>query len=266
MKISVANKLEDLGVDIDLLSETTVEAFRQSVAGVAKAAQAEWIRLAQHRLGSSREIYIGGLRQAESFAARIVGTTTVFEITLVGRMPNNFEFGQDGYDMKSVRPGWLGGGKAKTGKDGKKYIVIPFRHSITSGARLAYSGKARRADLKKELKKTVKEFGLNRLLRTATGQVARGPVKRVPRTPSVHRYLHGLTKVQDVARGTTRTGKQRGSSQLFTWRVMSENSPPESWHHPGLKAVNLLAEVEKWVDTEFDSVIQNILRAAGARR
>ena len=163
--------------------------------------------------------------------------------------------------MKGVRPGWLGGSKAKTAKDGSKYVTIPFRHSTSSNARLGYSGKAAMMNLKKELKKTVKSYGLDRMVRAATGQVVKGPVARAPKTPDVNRYLRGLTRIQTPTAGMTKSGKQRGSSTLMTWRRMSEKSALGSWVHPGLEPRNLLREVEVWVDNEAHMLIERVLAA-----
>ena len=235
--VSVQAKLDDKGIDLDLWDSATVEGFHRGIAGIAQGAHAEWMRIAQNRLRTSRAIYINGLQQAESFTTRVVGTTSIFEITLVGRMPNAFEFGMPAFDMKEVRPGWLGGRRAKTAKDGHKYIVIPFRHSLTSGASLAYSGKARREDVISNLKEVVRKHGLNRMVRGPGGRVLTGPVKRLPPgQPNVHRFLEGLTRVQDRVAGRTPSGKEKGSGQLMTWRVMSDKSPPGSWIHPGLTA------------------------------
>lgn len=255
MNISLEQKLDDLGINLSSLETATIETLQKAVAGVAKAAQSEWIRMAQSRLKTSRMDYIDGLRKAESFGVKIIGATTVFEITLIGRMPNNFEFGMDSFDMKASRPGWLGGGKAKEAKDGHKYITIPFRHSLSSAARLAYSGKAARADMKRELKKTVRKFGLDRMVRSATGKVVAGPVSRVPVGGGTHRYLDGLTRIQQPVKG------ERGQSQLLTWRVMSENSPEGSWIHPGIKGAKILPEVERWAENELERVISMITEA-----
>jgi hypothetical protein len=257
VEISIKAKAEDMGYNVDVLTTATVESFRHAVAGVAKAAQAEWIRIAQNRLGSSKDIYINGLRMAESFVTRIVGTTTIFEISLVGRMPNYFEFGMPAFDMKAVRPGWLGGKRAKTAKDGHKYVVIPFRHSLAKAGMLAYSGKAAKADLRKELKNVVRWYGLNKMVRLATGEVTSGPVKRIPRGSPVHRYLSGLTRIQKPST----VNPMKGSSKLLTFRVMSENSPASSWQHPGIEAKNLMREVEIWIDRELDNVITTIMEA-----
>lgn len=258
---SVRNKLDDLGYNVDVLSEEMRFTFQRAVAGIAKAAQAEWIRLAQSRFRTARTDYINGLRQGESFQQIMVGGEPVWVITLVGTMPNNYEFGMPAFDMKTVRPGWLGGAKAKTAADGHKYIVIPFRHSTTSTSNLAYSGKAAMQDLRSELKKTVRAYGLDRAIKTATGEPVQGVAARVPTRAPVHQYLKGLTKIQEVK--TTPDGvRKMVSSRLMTWRVMSENSAPDAWLHPGIQPANLLREVNNYVDRELTNIVNTVMRAA----
>lgn len=256
--ISVSAKLDDRGFNLDDIGAGLAETFLRSVGGVAHGAHSEWIRLAQNRLRTARADYVNGLTKADSFITRIVGGTTVFELTLIGRMPNNFEFGMDGFDMKAVRPGWLGGARAKTSKEGHKYVTIPFRHSLSSAAAIQYSGKAKRDNLRTELKNVVRAYGLDKMVRSATGQVIPGPVKRAPNVPSIHPYLRNLTRIQQPISGRTPGGKQRGQAQLMTWRVMSEKSPASSWIHPGITAANLMPEVERWIDQELDTLIESM--------
>ena len=251
---NITTKLEqDYGVELDSLEAGMIESFGMAIRGLAIAAQDQWISLAQSRLKSSRSDYINGLRQAESFKQKLGATSQTFEITLVGKMPNNYEFGMPSFDMKSVRPGWLGGAKARRAKDGSSYVVIPIRHSTSSETNMAYTGKAAAVgDLKQQLRKAVKDYGLDRMVKTATGQVATGSVARIPKRAPVHPYLQGLTRIQTKKKGG-------GSSQLIRFAVMSENSDPSSWIHPGLKPANLLPEVETWVDNKLNDIMEMIL-------
>lgn len=273
--ISLRAKLEDVEYDFNALDKGMSMQFRKAVAGLARAAQSEWIRLAQDRLVTSRETYVNGLRQAESFETKSVGGEPVYTITLVGDMANNIEHGMSSFDMKAVRPGWLGGSKARTSKDGHKYVIIPFRHSTSSNARLGYSGKAAKADLKTELKKTAKEYGLNKMVRRTeysgrmgdhVQNVIEGPVARVPNKAPVHSYLKGLTRIQTAQSGYIEKAgviaKQRGSAQLMTWRIMSEKSAPGSWIHPGITAKLLLPEVEMWANNELGRIVETVLGLA----
>ena len=275
MNFSVQASLEELGYNMEAISDGLREALNLQVGQLALAAKGEWIRLAQDRLSTTREIYVNGLRQAESFKVMRSGGMASYEITLVGVMPNNIEYGQGPYDMKAVRPGWLGGKASKLGKNGKRYVVIPFRHSTASSSRFDYTGKAKSVsdpDLKTQLKKAVKTYGLDRMIRTATGQVVSGThtsrnsglqipntVAKLPKTASVHPYLQGMIRTQQAYGSHTAGTKQKGGGSLMTFRIMSENSAPSSWIHPGLKAVNLLAEVEQFVENEMMKIANNIL-------
>lgn len=257
---SVKAKLENAGINIGAFEDGVVEAFQLQCGQIATAARDEWVRIAQSRLKTSREFYVQGLRQAESYKMTELGSGGVkFEITLVGDMANNVEFGMGSFDMKAVRPGWLGGGKSKTGKNGKKYVTIPFRHSTGNSPRFADTGKAAAVGLKAQLRTAVKNYGLDRMIKTGTGQVVEGVAGRIPNNATdVHPYLRGLTRTQTVTAGSLGT---RGQGTLTTFRRLSENSKPEAWIHPGIQAVNIMPEVEAWMDTQLDKVIEMMLGA-----
>jgi len=257
MDISANIKFEEMGLSVDTFSESAIEAFKKAFFGTGVTVRDHWIDLAQKNLTTSRSTYIEGLQKADTIRNYMTGNVLVVEIQLIGRMPNAFEYGMPSFDMKSVRPGWLGGGKAKAGKDGKMYVTIPFRHSTSSSARLAYSGKAARDNLQQELRKTVKQYGLNRLIKSSSGAIAEGPVARVPKDASVHRYLHGLTKIQKAS-----PSGGRHSSSMMTWRRISENSEPGSWIHPGIEKKNLLPRVGRFADQELERIINMIFRGA----
>jgi hypothetical protein len=267
VNFAVEDRLKELGIALESLSESVQHVFADGIVQLAKAAQNEWTRLAQERLKTSREIYVNGLRAAESFKiTRSDSAGITAEIKLVGTMPNNLEFGMASFDMKAVRPGWLGGGKAKTtiarpatktkaAVPSHKYIVIPFRHSKSDDSRFAYTGKAAAVgDLKTQLRAATKKYGLDRALTASAGEVA---TRRIPSKAPVHPYLAGLQKTEIATAGAG--GKVRRSGQLHTFRIMSELSPAESWIHPGLKAANLLQEVETWVDKEMDHMMEKVL-------
>ncbi|NBW99237.1 hypothetical protein EBR03_06665 [bacterium] len=152
----------------------------------------------------------------------------------------------------------MGGKKAKTAKDGSKYATIPFRHSVSS-PKFAYTGKARSDNLKMYLKRAVRDYGLNRMVRTASGKVKEGPVKRIPANSPVHGYLDGLTRYQKATQGVTRSGLPSGSSQLMTFRTISSKSKADAWIHPGLDGANILPRVETWVDQQMDKIIDVVL-------
>ena len=266
---SLKSEMDDLGINLDELEVAIRDKLRTAIAGLAKAAQNEWIRLAQTRLKSSRADYINGLRAAESFVTdRDPGGEPLYVLALVGKLPNMVEYGISPYDMKQASPGWLGGGKARTAKDGHKYIIIPFRHSTGSSGAIAYTGKAAAADMQSRLKEamgkgvtipTGSSTSMSKMQRTESGDVIRGAAARIPSNADVHNYLQGMVRVQEPTAGRTSSGKQKGSSQLVTFRIMSANSPADSWQHPGLEARDLLSEVERFVNTQITRLVENVM-------
>lgn len=255
MNFSIEAKLKEIGIVLDGLDEAMKNTFNQAVGSIAKSAQAEWIRLGQTRLNHRSEIYVTGLRQAESFKANMQSGSVVYEVSLVGDQANAFEDGMEPFDMKASRPGWLGGAKAKQAKDGSSYVVIPFSHS--TGKDFSYTGKAAGVtpDLKSQLRDAVKKYALDKALTSAPGEIG---VRTIPAGADVHTYLQGLQKTEyaqpsAAGKGYTRTG------QLNTFRVMSEKSPASSWIHPGIEGAHLLQEVEKFVDDEMNRIVEMVL-------
>lgn len=139
MIFSIEAKLDEGGINIELLDSGFTDAFHKAVANIAVSAKDFWVAQAQMKLKTSRDVYVDGLMRNDSYSISKTGSGAVHEIKLVGKMANNHEFGMDSFDMKTAKPGWLGGSKAKIGKDGKKYIVIPFRHSSGDSHRFAVS-------------------------------------------------------------------------------------------------------------------------------
>lgn len=260
--ITLKARAEISGAALDALEQDTIDTLRVAVGNIARGAHNEWIRRAQSKLNTSRDTYIRGLQQSDSFSVSPTAQGDVYQVQLVGQMPNEFEFGKKSFDMKTVRPGWLGGAKARTAKDGSKYVIIPFRHSTSSTTNINYTGKAaavNNPDLKTQLRAAVKEYGLDRMQRLASGRVQEGAVAKIPNRAPVHPYLQGLVRIQKGLDSQTSTGKQRGSSSLMTFRIMSTKSPASSWIHPGIKAANILPEIEAWVNSQMDKILGDFL-------
>ena len=266
---SLEARLEDMGINVDELEVAIREAMRTAMAGLATGAKNEWIRLAQQNLRSSRADYIAGLQKADSFKTDIIAGEPVYTITLVGWLANSVESGMASFDMKlrlATSP------KAKTAKDGHKYMIIPFRHpgSAGEGANIMYTGKAKAEDMMSRLRAAASSAvtiptgtptSIFKMQRTSSGDVMRGKVSKIPSSADVHRYLQGMTRYQDPQEGRTPAGKQRGSAQNMTFRVMSEKS--DGWIHPGLEARNLLNGVERYVDREMDRMADVVMGVLG---
>ncbi len=90
----------------------------QMLVGVAEAARAKWVRLAQQSLSTTRAVYLQGLSQPALEGPGVVS------VELVGKLPNMIEKGADAF---SLREGLLSGEGVKRDKHGARYRVVRFR-------------------------------------------------------------------------------------------------------------------------------------------
>ena len=151
---------------------------------------------------------------------------------------------QDGYGPFDMKPGFLKSPKARTNKEGKKYFIMSFRHMTpkTSGI----IGKRITPSIHKEAKaggKFMEQAGTKEdpsdygLANSKGYEWQNGPYT-------------GMKNIRDEG------GKH---SQLRTFRIISENSDPNSWWHPGVKPNDIMGAT---VDYVTPYVAEGIKRAA----
>lgn len=180
--------------------------------------------------------YVRSIQDGIRFPGDLVGE--VFSTSEHGRA---IETGSPARDMKASM---LSSPKAKTGKDGKKYITVGFRHgtpgSTTMQAmpanvhsavkNMAYS---RRNDALQSGGSESFTWG-GRYKGDATGQ--RSHISPHPGGGKLQAPGHtggggGYTWKSGLHQGMVRMGKP-GHSQYMTFRRISENSDPRSWQRP----------------------------------
>lgn len=125
---------------------------------------------------------------------------------------------ENGYGAFDMKPGFLRSPKARTNKDGKKYFIMSFRH-MTSGT-VGAMGPAMQPSVHKAAKQGIKfeeELGTKE-------------------DPSDYGLVNskGYEWQNGARAGMTQIGGTR-QRQYRTFRVISENSDPNSWWHPGQK-------------------------------
>ncbi len=167
--------------------------------------------------------------------------------------------GEEEYNMKNDK--YLKGKKSRVGKDGKGYLIVPFYHATPS--------KDPRS-MPKEIYADYKQIGLSSVLKTThkeknfKGQDIdraeyswRGALKfskeYAAANPSLSKF-NGMVSMESVA-----VGKKKAGTRAFTFRVMSENSPPKSWIRKARKPIsnleNILAEeIDNFLDRTFKSI------------
>lgn len=164
-----------------------------------------------------------GLRFPEDLTGEVFTTSPQASI---------IEDGIQAYDMK---PGLLASPKAKTNKDGGKWITVPYRHGTPGTVGLP--------SMPKNVYSMANKLGFSRrnnavkALFTGRKYEWGGRLKELPQGQRSHFGSHpgsGYTWKNGQYSGMVRAGG-KGHSQYLTFRRVSENSDPRSWQHPGVE-------------------------------
>lgn len=239
-------------VDLNKIREviTAIGVTESDPAGmlryVAEAARAKWVSLAQSMLKTTSRDYIGGLQEVEIEQSN---TKQVASIALVGQVPNMVENGWPGGDLRKTV---IGGPGTKTAKDGSRYVTVPFRHGTpgTGGRNVGRpmpkpihnAAKALAATLSAPGRGT--SYGGRLDIGGPTVGKAADRILRSKEKPwhwgSIYR---GMIREEKTYEGATQ-------NQYITFRRISTNVKRGAahWFHPGIRAVQLVLQVQAYVD------------------
>lgn len=151
---------------------------------------------------------------------------------------------ESGYSPFDMKPGFLKSSKARINKAGKKYFIMSFRHmtSGTSGA----MGRPLTLSMYKAAKRGV-EFKEQ---------------KGTSKDPSDYGLVNsrGYEWQNGAQAGMTKVGDTR-HRQYRTFRVISENSDPASWWHPGVKANPVIQSTVNYVKPYIEEGLKRAAKA-----
>lgn len=237
--ISVKIRAEALGKTLENISEALQAQLNSAIGAVAHSAYSEAIRLAQEKLHSTQLNYINNL------SIRKIDDN-IWTITLFGKTANDIENGYPGF---SIRDNLLKNA-TKTSKDGSKYVDVPLTYEPFAKS----SASPKTTDLRSAALALIKQNGIDKIIRDQAGAPIQGVVARIATTGSQfpESYLSGLTKIQKTYNGATQ-------STYLTFRRVSEKTPANKWLHPGFKGVKIFDEIEQYIETEIDRIIEAIL-------
>jgi hypothetical protein len=173
------------------------------------------------------------------------GDNLTGEVVSLSPHANIIEEGIKPFDMKKTH---LKGPKAIVGKNGKRYITVPFRHNVP--------GQSATADA---MPKAVYAKAMQLAISRRNGLLVHwysdkkyewgdrlGKEDGGPQRPhwSTGKYT-GMVKM---------SGKPH--TQYMTFRRLSENSKPESWKHPGVRPRPVTQAVEEMARDEVIQLIR----------
>jgi hypothetical protein len=248
----------------DIMSAEALDANRR----LAASAHAHAVELATHELHTRRQTFIDALRfyEAEGVAVLELDAKALWI--------------EDGVKKYNMLESLLASPKAKTGKNGQRYISVPFDHSPGHGATNttpygldlvnAVKGEMKRqkipwAKIERDDQGRPRLGKLHSLdvnyapLKTSQGPgQGRGPMGDVRQGPNERQrvgggpagggtpFLKGVGVYQTLAAG----GGVRRSVMTFR-TATSDQMGEELWDHPGLEAKKILARTATWAEDEL---------------
>jgi len=153
---------------------------------------------------------------------------------------------QDGYAPFDMKPGFLRSPKARTNKEGKKYFIMSFRHTIPKATGVL--GKKMSPSVHAEAKS-----GGSFEDQTGTKE-----------DPSDYGLVNskGYEWQNGALAGMTNIRDEEGRhSQFRNFRIISENSAPNSWWHPGVDSNDVIGATINYVEPYIKEGLKRAAKA-----
>ena len=229
--------------------------FPNTSAAIAKAArfvQATWQQAVMgHPVPNMREVTVN-IQLRRLYADNIILGNHIAGIGGINRsviatksIARDMEHGKLPWDMK---PMLLHGPKARINKAGQRYNIIPFRHGTPTKNTNA-NFKPMPTDVYKQARELKATFTKQSMVNGAYQKTLKrgtqlfGTEEKHPKSVNqTSNYEHK----SGVYEGMSRIAQKHGSgtqSKYMTFRVVSENSDPRSWYHPGYEPHNIAGAV-----------------------
>lgn len=259
----------DLGPIVDLQKEfrTSVDkAMKNAARDLAAMTHAHILEEAQAKLHSTREKFVKALSIQQ-----------VDEDTWVIELAKDAMFIEEGIKPNTdMLDGLLKSPKAKTAKDGSRYLVVPFDHKKGQASQTP-AAKSLTDTIKNEMKSRGISYGgiekdangkaktgllhsfdiMKNPVKTAQGPgQGHGPIGAVKQGATGIPHLQGVRVYQTPVKG--KDGKESIKKSIMTFRIASSKMKGQGrWIHPGLEAKRFLDEAATWALAEFEKHIKD---------
>lgn len=268
----------DLGVLADLAKDfrpTIDKAMKDAARDLAMQTHAHILEEVQEKLHSTREKYVNALDIQQ-----------VDNDTWMISLKKDAMFIEEGIPPnKDMLDGLLKSSKAKTAKDGSRYMVVPFEHKKGQTSQTP-AQKNLTDTIKAEMKKRKIPYG--KLETDATGKPktgllhsfdimkqpiktghgagqGKGPIGAVKQGPTGVPFLQGVRVYQHKVKD--KQGKEHIQKSIMTFRVASsKHKGTGRWIHPGLEAKKFFDEAAKWAQKEFEDRIRDQILISVAQK
>lgn len=255
--------LTDLVKFANGFSEAAKTAIRKAGEQLAAQTRAHIVEEANKKLHTRRQLFVDSLSHAQ-----------VDENTWVVNLEAKARWIDDGMSAHSMVDDLLKSKKAKTAKDGSKYMVVPFQHN-KGPTQQTPAQKDLLDTIKRELKQRKIPYG--KLERDDAGQVklglihsfdiknapiktvnapgqGKGPIGSVKQGPTGIPFLKGVRVYQKNTQNPD--GSSSPKRFIMTFRVVSSKHKGQGrWDHPGMPGVKLMDAGHDWAIKQWDKEI-----------
>lgn len=264
------------------LTDDVKEKLVKSAEYLSQAGFTHLQELGSTKLHSRRDLFLNNI-SVEPLEAGVYAITVHQDAVWI----------EDGMPPHSMLEDLLTSPKAKTAKDGSKYIIVPFRHS-KAPSRSTPQQKALLSAIKDELKsrdipyKKIEKnpdgspkMGLlhsfdiakpEQQNRVPPGELGPGgdqfranPIPTGQEGPGGRPYLWGTKVYQSPMKNQNgdvqmdSSGYPKADRNIFTFRVASSKQEGK-WNHPGLSPQHFLEDTYEWVKQQWeDQILPEIL-------
>lgn len=246
--------------------EKTRRAMSEAARDLATQAHAHIIEQVQSKLHSTREKYIEALR-----------IESVDNDTWVISLDKSAMFIEEGMKPNTnMLEFLLKSPKAKTAKDGSRYLVVPFEHK-KGPTQSTPAQKTLTDTIKSEMKKRKIPYGsiendangkpklgllhsfdiMKTPVKSGAGPgQGHGPIGQVRQGPTGIPFLQGVRVYQSKVKD--KSGNEHVKKSIMTFRVASsKHKGTGRWIHPGIQAKKFFDEAAKWALDEFENRIRD---------
>jgi hypothetical protein len=240
-------------------------AARDAIKDLAAQTHAHIVEQVQSKLHSTREKYLDALSIQQ-----------VSDDVWVINLDAKAMWIEEGMGPHSMVDDLLKSPKAKTAKDGSKYMSVPFQHNVKPTVSTS-AQKSLTDTIKAEFQRRKIPYGkietdaagnakkglLHSIdIKTAPTKTAnvpgqgRGPVGQPMQGHTGTPFLKGIKVYQkDV---TDKAGKTKTVKSIMTFRtVSSKHRDSEKWVHPGLEPRNFFEEAQDWAMKTFEEKLKS---------
>lgn len=246
------------------LQDASTEAMKTAGERLTAMTRAHIMEEAQQKLHTRRQMYLDGLSHYQ-----------VDDNTWVVNLDAKVRWIDDGLPEHNMIDDLLKSPKAKTSKDGSRYLSIPFRHGPKGPTQMTPAQKTLLDTIKSELKQRkisyakietdklgkpklglLHSFDINtKPLRATDGRgQGKGPIGSVMQGPTGIPLLKGVRIYQHAIQNPDGTAGTR--RDIMTFRTVSSKQKGQGrWDYPGIEGVHFMDEAYEWAKRTWEKEI-----------